>query len=535
MHSKDINEMTISSSSKVGSKTIKVKATKSIQYTLYYGTFIHTPELNNFEICFNTILGVNERGVIDFIYKDYKPEEHNDKSPIEFFLDSHDNDDHSRNRYRHGRLTLDYIDYSNDTDTFFMPGFIDTHIHASQFPNMGIGSDSTLLDWLNDYTFPLEKEFTDNNKEGKFQFSRDIYSKVINKTLSNGTTCASYFTTIDSATTNLFAELLLEMGQRGFVGKVCMNINDACEEYKESFEDCQESMENIIVHLSNINPDNETLVKPIVTPRFAPVCSKDLLGYLGELSRDNNLPIQTHISENKNEIELVKKLFPDFPNYSSVYDGFDLLTSSTILAHAIHLSPDERKLIKKRGCSISHCPTSNSFISSGEAPIKQFLYHDNINVSLGTDVSGGFEPSILATMKHSILVSHHRCMKSDKPNRDRLTISDAIYMATLGGAKAVGLEHMIGTFEIGKKFDAQLIDLSCEGSKVDVFDWQLPTSALEQNEKIRKMKDLLGKLIFCGDDRNCVKVWCNGRLIVDKHANRRYDRWVMVNKYELDE
>ncbi|RLV92519.1 hypothetical protein JA1_003125 [Spathaspora sp. JA1] len=502
---------------------ITAKATTSINYTLYYGTFIHTPTLDNLEICFNTLVGVNDQGIIDFMHKNYNPNEHNGKSPIDFFIENHHDYHHHHRRYgRH----FEYVDISEEMGVkFFFPGFIDTHIHASQFPNIGIGLDTPLLDWLNNYTFALENQFTDlNSNRRKLEFANLVYSKVISRTLNNGTTCASYFTTIDSQTTNLFGQLLLELGQRGFVGKVCMDDNATFNKYQETYEECIESMDAIISHLSVLNPESEILVQPIVTPRFAPVCTRELLKYLGNLSEVNKIPIQTHISENVDEIKLVEHLFPECPNYASVYDSHGLLKQSTILAHAIHLNDEERKLIKRKHCSISHCPTSNTFLSSGEAPIKQYLTRDKINVSLGTDVSGGFDSSILGVIKHSILVSHHLSMKTNNP-KDKLTLSDALYMSTMGGAKAMGLQDMIGSFEMGKKFDVQLIDLSIHTSNVDVFNWQY----INEEEGDKKMVDLLGKWVFSGDDRNCTKVWCNGRLVVDKKASgHRDDRWVMI-------
>lgn len=562
---------------------INPKATKSIHYTLYYGTFIHTPDLTTLEINFNTLVGVNEQGTIDFIHKDYDASLYNNKSPIQFFIDQREHhhsqphqENHGQQRYQH----FEFVDYSHDLTKFFIPGFIDTHIHASQFPNIGIGLGTPLLDWLKKYTFPLENHFCqsgqeqqqeqEQEQETKLQFADEIYNQIIQRTLENGTTCASYFTTIDPETTNLFAELLLINGQRGFVGKVCMDHNEPYQEYQESIEDCEKSMHKIINHIEKLNPNtNKNLVTPIITPRFAPVCSDKILKFLGELSHEKNLPIQTHISENKQEIELVDKLFPDCENYASVYNKFNLLTNKTILAHAIHLTPKECQLIKLKNCSISHCPTSNTFLSSGEAPIYKYLYHDNINVSLGTDVSGGFDYSILQIIKHAILVSHHLNMhKSNTTTNtttkndvdERLSIKDGIYMATMGGAKAVGLQDIIGSFEIGKQFDVQLIDLltrqinshyhshnhshnhnhnhnhnynynytiptvSDNSSRIDIFNWQYPV-----NKDLDKMKDLLGKWIFNGDDRNCIKVWCNGRLVINKEKyNHRDDRWVITN------
>lgn len=509
-------------------KAVTVKATSNIPYTLFYGTFVDTPELGQIRISFNTLVGVNKDGEMDFIERDYNAADHNGMSPVQFFIKAHGKqvgaknnyEDYYRHRYQHN---FEYVDYSEDVTKFFFPGFVDTHIHASQFANIGIGLDMPLLDWLHEYTFPMENRFTDGSE--KLQLAHQIYSKVIRKTLANGTTCALYFTTTDADTTNLFGELLLMHGQRGFVGKVCMDHNATYHDYEEDYETCIDSMTRLVDYIAEINPDGETLVKPIVTPRFAPVCSRELMGFLGGLANKHRIPIQTHISENLKEIELVKELFPECASYADVYDQHKLLTPGTILAHGIHLTEDERELVKERGCSISHCPTSNTFISSGEAPVKKYMYEDGINVSLGTDVSGGFDSSILGVLRSSILVSHHLSMKEIHDDaaaeKHKLRILDALYMATMGGARAVGLGDTISTFDVGKRFDVQLIDLESTGLNVDIFEWQ-------RGEDVRSATDRLGKWVFSGDDRNCVKVWCNGRMVVNKTG--RDDRWIMVDK-----
>ncbi|ODV57853.1 Metallo-dependent hydrolase, partial [Ascoidea rubescens DSM 1968] len=270
--------------------------------------------------------------------------------------------------------------------------------------------------------------------------------------------------------------------------------------------------------ISRTNKIEENIVLPIITPRFAPSCTSNLLNWLGDLSKKNDLHIQTHISENKNEIQWVKQLFPSSKNYTSVYDDHNLLTSKTVLAHAIHLNNDEKKLIKLKKSGISHCPISNSSITSGEARIR-WLLDDSINVGLGTDVSGGFAPSILSTARHALLVSRHLSMKTFEEH-DKLSVNDVLYLATLGGAKVLSLEELIGDFHVGKKWDCQLINLRERDSQVDIFSWQLPKyfhNKLER-EFIGNDKEQATKWLFNGDDRNTTRVWVNGRLIIDKSS-----------------
>lgn len=466
-------------------------------YKLYFGTVVHTPKLGEIEVWPRMLIGVSHQGKIDFC------SEFNDRnqaaygSPEAFFA--------ATSSYN---SSYEFIDFSKNPYAFLFPGFVDTHIHASQYPNIGIGSELPLLDWLHDYTFDLESKFTKLSAD-KESFAREVYSKVINKTLANGTTCASYFTTIDTDTTKMFADLLVQKGQRGLVGKVCMDHNPTFPVYEETTEECIQGVNDMIAHC---NAFDSKMIKPIITPRFAPLCLRKLMKQLGKISHEHNLPVQTHIAENKDELKLVKKMFPECESYSEVYDAHGLLGPSTILAHAVHLDSAERKLIRKKNCSISHCPLSNTFITSGEAPVKEYLYRDKINVSLGTDLSGGYEQSILGVVRALILVSHHKAM--DTLGDWSVSVAEALYMATMGGARACRLENDIGSFAKGKSFDAQLVDIDSVNSNIDVFDFQKPEVGLRDFEK--KVLQLIQRWIFSGDDRNCVKVWCNGKMVVDK-------------------
>lgn len=376
-----------------------------------------------------------------------------------------------------------------------VPGFIDTHIHASQYANIGIGAGMPLLKWLDNYTFDLEK-----NVQADVEVARAMYSQVIRRTLESGTTLGSYFTTVDTKTTCVFADLAMAHGQRALVGKVCMDHNTTWPDYQESLDSCQELSQALDDFLAQLDPSGR-LVAPIITPRYAPVCLRPMLTWLGQRAAERQLSIQTHMSENTDEIKMVLEDFPECTSYAGVYDEYKLLTERTILAHCVHLTPEDLALVVKNRCSVSHCPTSNTFLLSGQAPVKKYLYHDNVNVGLGTDVSGGFDALMLAMVKHAVLVSHHLAMTSD--DDVRLSVADALYMATTGGAVAVDRGGSLGSFDVGKQFDAQYIALDSPASRVDVFSWQ-------------SFDDLIQKWVFTGDDRNCVKVWVDGRLVIDK-------------------
>ncbi|KAI9873191.1 MAG: hypothetical protein M1830_000737 [Pleopsidium flavum] len=277
----------------------------------------------------------------------------------------------------------------------------------------------------------------------------------------------------------------------------------------ESLESAIENTRASINHIENVDP-NHDLIRPIITPRFAPSCTSKLLKQLGQLALEADILSQTHISENKNEIELVKRLFPDAEHYAGVYDDYGLLTPRMILAHAVHLSAEERRLIKMRKAKISHCPISNTALSSGLCPVRQLL-DDGITVGLGTDVSGGYSPSILEAARQASMVSRTLAMNGDE--RAKLSVEEVLYLATRGGAKVVGLENEIGGFEVGMQWDAQLVRLATVSDSgpgaqgmhhegpVDIFGWEA-------------WEEKVAKWVFCGDDRNTRKVWVKGRLVL---------------------
>lgn len=229
---------------------------------------------------------------------------------------------------------------------------------------------------------------------------------------------------------------------------------------------------------------------------------------LGALQKETGLPVQTHISENKSEIELVGKLFPDHASYTHVYDNHGLLGPKTILAHAVHLSDEEMNLIKKREGKISHCPASNSAITSGTAKVRKLL-EKGIEIGLGTDMSGGYSPSILEAVRQALLVSRHVAMEGC--DESKLSVEEVLYLSTRGGARVVGLEKTIGGFEVGMEWDAQLIGLCsvlCEeedidARPVDIFGWE-------------SWPERIAKWVFNGDDRNTLAVWVKGRLVHER-------------------
>lgn len=397
---------------------------------------------------------------------------------------------------------------------FLLPGFIDCHIHAPQYPNIGYGLDLPLLQWLETYTFSLEAAYKDND------FARKIYEAVIRRTINCGTTLATYFATNYKDSSLILAEEAMRQGQRAFIGKTCSN---ACspDYYIEKTEDSLRDSETFINGVINLK---SPLVRPIVTPRFALSCTSELMTGLGALASKYNLHIQSHISENCDEIKEVKSIFKK-NSYTEVYEDNNLLTDKCIMAHGVHLEDEELKLLKKYGTSVAHCPTSNTKLRSGLCDVRR-LWNAGIKVGLGTDVAGGHNVSMLIAIQDALNVSLSLNVikkqnilgtgKIQNPNDDNnlnyspLNYKNAIYLATLGGANALSLDNVCGNFEVGKDFDALLIDISKE--PLDLFD--IPSSVSEKSKASHShLEKMIQKFLYTGDDRNITKVFISGKQV----------------------
>ena len=382
---------------------------------------------------------------------------------------------------------------------FICPGFIDTHHHAPQTSNLGLGLDRELLKWLEKYTFPRERSFGTRSSSA----IKQEYSEMAMRLLRSGTTTCVYFGSIQVEANKILVDAVMESGQRAFIGKVCMDQNSPVDYIDESVEESIKGTKEIIEYIqSKSSQYKNNLINPVVTPRFAPTCSMPLMKELGRIANENGCHIQTHVSENTSEVKWVHQLFPEHDSYSQVYDSAGLLTSKTILAHAIYLQDDEKYLIKKRGASISHCPNSNFSLSSGCLNVRD-LIERGIKVSLGTDVSGGYSTSMLDACRQAIIASkvvHFQDRQRYKP----LTVEETFCLATLNGAISLGLDSKLGNFIIGKSFDALIVDVHANP--------QIPRGP-EINDNHEWLQNLLEKFIFCGDDRCVSKVFVQGREI----------------------
>ena len=372
---------------------------------------------------------------------------------------------------------------------FLVPGFVDTHIHAAQFPNLGLGLDLPLLEWLAAYTYPLEARFGDT------AYARRVFREVIRHTLRAGTTTACYYTSVHAEASRAMCDLMLEAGQRGLVGKVCMD-RDCPASLCETLESGIAGSKQLMEHIAQLG---SPLLSPVLTPRFALACSRDSMSALGRLARQELCHIQTHISESRAEVAQVQEQFPDAPSYAHLYHSCGLLTDRTVLAHAVHLTDQELRLCRKEGVGIAHCPVSNFALGSGLLDCRELLQR-GLKVGLGTDVSGGYAAGMLEVMRQTLIASTCVGFQSRDPAYRPLDYREAFHLATLGGARVLGLEEKIGTLEEGKDFDALLVDMRSSPDQ-----WQLLCQL--------SVSELFQRFFYTGDDRNVREVYVKGRKI----------------------
>ncbi|PPQ63252.1 hypothetical protein CVT24_006777 [Panaeolus cyanescens] len=455
--------------------------------TIYYGAVVNPRSLQAYDLWPRCLLAVNAKGVIDWVVEDVQPHE---------LQDALASKGHS--------LETDFVALKDGE--FLIPGFVDTHTHAPQVPNMGTGGQYQLLDWLQNVTFPMEAKFKD------VSFAKTTYESVVRRIIDSGTTTCCYYGTLHLEATKALADIIHSFGQRAFVGKCNMNRESPAYYVEPTAAASVDATKELINYIRNLSPavsKEEQLVQPILTPRFAISCTDELLESLGNVAKaDPQLRIQTHISENLSEIAFTKSLFPKASSYAGVYDMFGLLRDNTVLAHAVHLSEDEVNLIKERKAGISHCPTSNFNLSSGVAPVGYYL-DKGIKVGLGTDVSGGFNISILNAIQNASIASKV-CSFNPKERPDvpapvltdkALPIATLFYLATMGGASVCGLEDQIGSMTAGKSFDALLVTVQNNAGNPGI--WGIET--FEQAEDVESKVQLDGwfeRFLFGGDDRN---------------------------------
>ncbi|KAJ5924987.1 hypothetical protein N7454_007626 [Penicillium verhagenii] len=443
----------------------------------FYGTIIHSKSQTDLETLENCFLLVDKVGKIQALQTGVNPDEINDII--------------SDLGYAPEVFPVKHLKRGQ----FLCPGFVDTHNHAPQWAQRGVGRGKTLLDWLNDVTFAHEAKFADPD------YAKRMYNSCVSGFLRQGITTASYYGSLHGKATQILADICLEKGQRALVGKCNMNRNSPDWYTDSSVEDSLHQTRALIQHIHNIDPDNK-LVRPIITPRFAISCEPDLLTGLGIIAKEHpDLPIQTHFNEAKGEMLFTKELFPEFRTEAELYNSYGLLNDRTILAHCIYLEEEEIETLRQLRCGVSHCPSSNTIMDFFMvAPIREYLRR-GIKVGLGTDSGGGHSSSMLETMRQAFVVSIAR-QDATQGQDPALSMAEGFFLATLGGAQVCGLDEKIGNFAVGKEFDA--LEIHCDEDSLGVM------TPVEEEDPI---SIIFEKWVMTGDDRNITKVYVCGRSV----------------------
>lgn len=386
-----------------------------------------------------------------------------------------------------------------------LPGFVDCHAHAPQYPYTGTATGVELMEWLETRTFPAEA------KLASVATAREVYAKAVGRLLRLGTTTACLFATAHVEATKALADVCAEAGCRAFVGKVCM---DRCSPdfYVEATEDSVRGAEDVIRYVRALGLDR---VRPVVTPRFVPTCTRGLLASLGELARREGVFVQSHISESDGECAFTAQLEGGARD-AEVLDNAGLLTGASVMAHGTKLTEAELDLLAERGTSIAHCPLSNFFFGDASLRVRDCLRR-GVKVGLGSDVAGGVSPSMVVSARNAVVASravvhaesarlqHEEGVEpcaatvaADKAHG--LVWKDALWMATRGGALALGLGDTLGCLTTpGHRFDALVVNLDGAGV-YDVFEADTPIDRLE-------------KFFNLGDDRLIDAVYVDGACV----------------------
>ncbi|CAO3591069.1 unnamed protein product [Absidia cylindrospora] len=435
--------------------------------TIIHGTIVHTPIRGKLEVLLNTLLVSIDDGTITHLIPNFP------KDNISSFLVQ-------------AQLPEDTkVHYLSDFQ-FIIPGLIDTHIHAPQYPFTGTCTDLPLTEWLNKYSFPCEGKFEDA------EWAKTVYKALVRRLLRNGTTTAVYFASIHLKATQILADTSLALGQRSLVGLVSMDSN-APDNYVDSTEMAITKAEKFIQYCQQ--KQQPTRLIPVITPRFIPTCTIPLLKQLGGLAKKYNVPVQSHISESKDEVAFVHALHPNVESDTVLFDDCGLLTDRSIMAHGVHLSDKDVQTIAQRGSGVAVCPLSNAYFANGLFSVTRFFQQQQLKMGLGTDVAGGYSPSMMNSMRQAVISSSF--WQDPALQVDWKT---ALYMATLGGADMIGLADVIGSFAESKQLDALVIDLKTPNSPIDLL-WD------------ESIELLVEKFINLGDDRCIIDVIVGGKSV----------------------
>jgi len=357
-------------------------------------------------------------------------------------------------------------------------GFVDAHVH---YPQTAIIASwgKRLIDWLNTYTFPEEMRFADAG------YAAEVAERYVGLALAHGTTSFCSYATIHPESVDAIFSAAQARGMRAFAGKTCMDRN-APDGLRDTARSAYDDSKRLLEKWHGVGR-----LSYVITPRFSPTSTPEQLEALGALWREYpDCLMQTHLSEQLDEIEWVKGLFPQSRDYLDTYEAQGLLREGAVYGHAIHLTARERDRLREAGASLVHCPTSNTFIGSG---LFDMSLARQMRVGLATDTGGGSSFSMLHTMAAAYEVAQLR--------GEALHPAALMWLATVGSARALRAEDRIGNIAVGMEADLVVLDLES-------------TPAIAQAvQRAGTLWEALFPTIMMGDDRAVSAVWVGGREV----------------------
>jgi guanine deaminase len=443
----------------------------------FQGTFLHAPQRGQLECLENALIVVAADGSITAVH-------HQDTAAA---------------RTEAARLAATGSLVSLPARCFVLPGMVDLHVHAPQWPQLGKALDLPLEEWLQKFTFPLESRYSDT------AFAVQTYESLVSNLLANGTTTALYFATIHLEATKALADICLRRSQRALIGRVAMDNPDQCPDfYRDSSAQVAEEETREFIRYVRALPRSDGLIYPVVTPRFIPSCTDDLLVRLGKVARETGCHIQTHCSESDWQHQYVLDRYGRTD--TAALDSFGLLSRRTVLAHGNLIDAADAAVLRERGAGVAHCPLSNVYFSDAVFPLRRML-DAGVHVGLGTDIAGGASASILENARHAVInsrlleagVDPAQSRAQRRRPDSRIDAPTAFWAATAGGG--IALDLPVGLFAPGYQFDACMIDATVSHSNLHIADEDSPATVLQ-------------KIIYEAARANISQVWVANRRVV---------------------
>ncbi|WP_028116411.1 guanine deaminase [Ferrimonas senticii] len=440
------------------------------------GDAFHCPSANDFQFQPNLLILVDEHGDIAACVSDQDPAQ---AALVEALS-------------QQGKLQ------QLQAGQYLLPGLVDLHCHAPQWPQAGKGLDLPLYDWLQNYTFPLENRYQSN------EFAQPVYQDVSRTLLANGTTSAVYFASIHRQSTEVLAQTCLQLGQRAYVGKVNMDNAEQCPEfYREADTDAAiADTEAFIQNVQSLAGNQHGLVRPVVTPRFVPSCTPMMLSKLGALVQKYDVHMQTHCSESDWARDYALQHFGC--SDVQIYSDAGLLNNKSVLAHSIFLTEQDIAQIKQVGAGIAHCPLSNMYFANAAMQTRELL-DSGVQIGLGSDIAGAPSPSIFRAafdaVSHSRVreegVDVHLPANQRGSANARINFVEAFWMATAGGGQV--LDSAVGQFQPRYHFDAIVVEASPFIGNLRIWP------------EFDSPRDILEKIVCLAQKENVKQVWIQGQ------------------------